>query len=96
MILSFIGSLDLSRLKISGSLKASFEEYRRIASQVLSKQNIDTGDNINIRSYSKYLFEEGSGSEKREFIRGLGITLFLYNKKIYPYTLKTNKENNYI
>ncbi len=83
MILSFIEKLDISKIKLSHSLQASFDEYKRIASQVLSQQNIDTGDKIDIKNYGKYLFKEGSSSEKREFIRGLGISLFLYKKKIY-------------
>lgn len=30
-----------------------------------------------------YIFKEGSSREKGEFIRGLGISLYLYNKNIY-------------
>jgi len=82
-LVSFIEELDLSKIKISNSLRASFEEYKNIATQVLSLQNIDIGDSIDIKSYARYLFGEGSSSEKREFIRGLGITMYIKNKKIY-------------
>ncbi len=83
-LISFIEKLDISKIRISQSLKTSFEEYKRIASQVLSQQDIDIdGDSIDIKSYARYLFKEGTSSEKREFIRGLGIPLYLYNKKIY-------------
>jgi len=51
---------------------------------VLSQQNIDIKENtIDLKSYARYLFKESSSSEKREFISGLGISLYLYNKEIY-------------
>jgi len=81
-LVSFIEKLDLSKIKISNSLQSSFEEYRSIATQVLSQQNIDIDNSINIKSYTRYLFKEGSSSEKREFIRGLGITIYIKNNKI--------------
>lgn len=82
-LLGFIENLDVSKIKLSYNLKSSFEEYKRIASQVLSQQsiNIDEGD-IDIKNYARYLFNEGSSSEKREFIRGLGVQLYLYNNRI--------------
>ena len=89
MILSFIGSLDLSRLKIRGSLKTSFEEYKSIATQILSQQDINISEDIDIKSYARYLFEKGSSSEKREFIRGFGVSLYIYNKKILLKPIKT-------
>jgi len=83
-LLSFIDSLDTSKIEISQSLKASFSEYKKIASQVLSQQNIDIKDEaIDIKSYASYIFKEGSSREKGDFIRGLNIPLNLYNKNIY-------------
>jgi hypothetical protein len=59
-------------------------EYKIIASQVLAKQNINIkNEDIDIRNYAGYIFKEGSSREKGEFIRGLGILLYLYNKNIY-------------
>ena len=73
-LISFIEKLDITKIKISQSLKDSFEEYKKIACQVLSQQNIDINkDSIDFKSYARYLFKEGSSSEKRELIRGLGI-----------------------
>ena len=68
--------MDLSKIKISQSFKFLFEEYRKIACQVLAQQNIDFKENdIDIKSYARYLFKEGSNREKTEFVRGLGIPL---------------------
>ena len=88
-LLSFIDSLDTSKINISQSLKASFSEYKKIASQVLSQQNIDIKDEaIDIKSYARYVFNEGSSREKGDFIRGLRIPLSLYNKNIYTEPIK--------
>jgi len=88
-LLSFIDSLDTSKIEISQSLKASFSEYKKIASQVLSQQNIDIKDEaIDIKSYARYVFNEGSSREKGDFVRGLGIPLYLYNKNIYLESIK--------
>ena len=88
-LLAFIDSLDTSKIEINQSLKASFSEYKKIASQVLSQQNIDIKDEaIDIKSYARYVFKEGSSREKGDFIRGLGISLYLYNKNIYLEPIK--------
>jgi len=83
-LVSFIESLDISKIEVSQRLKASFREYKKIASQVLTQQNISIGeDKIDLKSYARYIFKEGNSREKGEFIRGLGIPLYLFNKKIF-------------
>ncbi|GAG55666.1 unnamed protein product, partial [marine sediment metagenome] len=90
-LVSFVESLDISKLSISQNLKTSFGQYKKIAGEVLAQQNIDIKeDDIDIKSYARYLFKEGSSSEKREFIRGLGIPLYLYNKNIYLEPIKAD------
>jgi len=90
-LVKFIKGMDLSKIKISKSLTSSFSEYKKIASEVFSQKNIDIKENdINLSSYARYIFNKGSAKEKGEFIRGLGISLYLYNKNIY---LKPIKEN---
>lgn len=80
----FIEELDMKNISLSQRLKNSFYEYRKIANQVLTQQSIDIRENdIDIKSYARYLFKEGSSREKGEFIRGLNIPLYLYNKNIY-------------
>jgi site-specific DNA recombinase len=87
----FISSSDLDKIKISPGLKFSFGQYKKIASEVISQQNIDIKDsNINLSSYARYIFHKGSAEEKGEFIRGLGIPLYLYNKEIYLKPININ------
>jgi len=90
-LISFIDSLDISRIEVSQRLVASFEEYKKIADQVLTQQNVDIKeDDIGIKSYARYIFKEGSSREKGEFIRGLGVPLYLYDKKIFLEPFKAN------
>ncbi len=94
-LISFIENLDISKIEISKKLKASFGEYKKIASQVLIQQNIDICENeIDLKSYARYIFKEGNSREKGEFIRRLGILLYLYNKKIYSELILQNRINN--
>jgi len=88
-LVEFIEGLDMASIEISSRLKYSFQEYKKIASQVLSQQNINTcNEAIDIKSYASYIFKEGSSREKAEFIRGLGIPLYIYNKNIYLEPIK--------
>lgn len=89
-LVSFVESLDISKLSISQSLKTSFGQYKKIAYQVLTQQNVDINeDEIDLKSYARYIFKEGNSREKAEFIRGLNIPLYLYNKNIYLELIKT-------
>jgi site-specific DNA recombinase len=90
-LVEFIEGLDIASIEISSRLKSSFQDYKKIASQVLSQQNIDIKEEaIDIKSYARYIFKEGSSREKGEFVRGLGILLYLYNKNIHLEPIKKN------
>ncbi|GAH03216.1 unnamed protein product, partial [marine sediment metagenome] len=77
-LVEFIECLDMENIEINQRLKSSLQEYKKIAGQVLTQQNIDIKeDDIDIKSYARYIFKEGSSREKGDFIRGLGIHLYL-------------------
>lgn len=83
-LVEFIEKLDLKDIKISNRLRYMFEGYKKIAGQVLSQQNIDISENIiDLKSYIKYVFKEGSIRERAEFVRGLDMPMYIYNKNIY-------------
>ena len=92
-LLEFIEDLDMSKISISKSLKSSFQEYRKIASEVLTQQNIDIKKDIDIKSYSRYLFKEGSSKEKAEFVSGLGVQMYIYHKNIYTEPIKISEKS---
>jgi len=88
-LVEFIECLDMENIEINQRLKSSLQEYKKIACQVLSQQNIDIEDEaIDIKSYARYIFKEGTSRQKAEFIRGLNIPLYLYNKNIYTEPIK--------
>ena len=88
-LITFLESLDIGKIKVSQRLKSSFGEYKKIAFQVLTQQDIDIGEEeIDLKSYARYIFKEGNSREKGEFTRGLGIPLYLYNKNIYTEPFK--------
>jgi len=88
-IVGFMETLDMENIKISNRLKYAFEEYKKIAGQVLSQQNIDINENtIDLKSYARYVFGEGNAREKAEFVIGLNLTLYIYNKGIYMEPVK--------
>ena len=90
-LISFVESLDISKLSISQGLKTSFGQYKKIASGILNQQNIDIKeDDIDIKSYARYIFKEGISREKGEFIRGLGVPFYLYDKNIFLDPVKAN------
>lgn len=67
----------------------SFGEYKKVASNIFLQQNIDFNKNdIDLKSYARYVFKEGNSRQKAEFIRGLGFPLYLYNKNVYSEPIK--------
>ncbi len=90
-LISLVENMDLSKIEISQSLKGSFGEYKKVASNIFLQQNIDfKEDGIDLKSYARYIFKEGTSRQKAEFIKGLGIPLYLYNKNIYSEPIKAN------
>jgi len=79
---SFISKLNLKHFEISNKLKRYITEYQRITRIVLRQQDIESEENINLKSYAKYVLEDGSNKEKRELLRCLKIKLYLKNKTI--------------
>jgi len=83
-LISLVENMDLGKIEISQSLKDLFGEYKKVTSNIFLQQNIDFNEgDIDIRSYARYIFKEGTSRQKADFIRGLGIPLYLYNKNIY-------------
>ena len=90
-LVSLIENMDLSKVEISQSLMSSFGEYKKVTSNIFLQQNIDfKEENIDLKSYARYIFKEGSSRQKAEFVRGLGIPLYLYNKNIYIEPIRKN------
>jgi site-specific DNA recombinase len=76
---SFIDSLDRKNICLNGSLKSGYYEYKKITSSIIQENNIDFNNSFDIKSYARYILSEGINQDKTELIRGLNITLYLYN-----------------
>jgi DNA invertase Pin-like site-specific DNA recombinase len=91
-LLELIEDMDLNKVEISQSLRSSFGEYKKVTSNIFAQYNIDINeDDINLKSYARYIFKEGTSRQKAEFVRGLGIPLYLYKKNIYAKPFKLEK-----
>ena len=82
-LIKIIKNLDFTNIAMSQKIKASFEQYKKIALNAIKQQNLDIDKTcIDLKSYANYIFKEGSSSQKGDFIRGLGLSPYLYNKEI--------------
>jgi len=81
-LVSFIGKLNLKHFEISKKLKRYITEYQRITKIILRQQKIESDQNINLKSFSKYVLKDGSNKEKRELLKCLQIKLYLKNRTI--------------
>lgn len=91
-LLEFIENIDLSKTVISQGLRIAFGEYKKVTFNIFAQQGIGINNNdINLKSYARYVFKEGTSRQKAEFVRGFGTPLYLYNKGIYVEQFKGNK-----
>jgi hypothetical protein len=81
-LITFIDNLDEDKISITGRLKFGYYEYKKIAKGVLKQQNIEPEENIDIKSYAKYVLREGNDQEKADLIKGIKTQLHLYNRTI--------------
>ena len=76
---AFIDSLDEEYICLNGRLKSGYYEYKKITSNVLRSNSVDFSEAFDIKSYAKYILNEGVNQEKTDLIGGLGVPLYLYN-----------------
>ena len=79
---AFIDSLDEENITVSGRLKLGYYEYKKITSNIIRSNGIDFDEPFDIKSYAKYILNEGICQEKTDLIKGLNIQLYLYNGSI--------------
>jgi len=76
---AFIDNLDEEYICLNGRLKSGYYEYKKITSNVLRSNSVDFSEAFDIKSYAKYILNEGVNQEKTDLIGGLGVPLYLYN-----------------
>jgi len=50
---------------------------------MLRRSNVDFNEYFDIKSYARYILNEGIYQDKSELIKDLGVSLHLYNGSIY-------------
>jgi len=85
-ILHYINFTEMAHpqtLNVSDRLKRSMNEYRKVRDEILLQQDVDPDDKkLTFIEYSKYVFINGSGSEKRETLGALGRQLYIHDRSI--------------
>jgi DNA invertase Pin-like site-specific DNA recombinase len=76
---NFIDSLNTESISLNGSLKLGYYEYKKITDSIIHSNGISFSKPFDIKSYAKYILNEGINQEKTELINGLNIPLYLYN-----------------
>ena len=79
---AFIDSLDKEHIPLSGRLKSGYYEYKKIVGNALQSNGISQNESADIKSYARYILNEGINQDKTELIGGLGIPLYLHNGTI--------------
>lgn len=78
-----IDDLDISSLPMKEKIKKEVERYKKFQSLLLDTKSEIVIKNIDLRDYAKFILQEGSIEEQREFISCLKSDLFLVKKKVY-------------
>ena len=69
-------------IDISEKLRGNIEIFQKVANTLNRENNRADGLIANLKIYAKYVIYEGTLKEKKEFIKGLNVGLYLSNKKI--------------
>lgn len=83
-ITKIIDQLDTDKVNLGYKIRKELERYSHFRSKVLGKSEVEMKKKkeVDIKSYAKYLLEEGSIVEKRELLECLRSKLVLKDKEV--------------
>ena len=82
-IVKFVEKLDIKELHLSEQLKADLENFSKTKNEILVLNNIFPEDKeIDLAEYARYILRDGSITEKRNFIIGLNLDIFIHDKEL--------------
>jgi len=91
-LLLVVDKLPLNQITTRDRLRQELERYRRFTESVLGDQLAKAKiGNIDLRSFAKYILQEGSREEKRELLSCLKTKLFLKDRHILTDLPKPDK-----
>lgn len=81
---TIIDKIDLNTIGVKQKLEKEMGRFNQFRSKVLglSEDEQSKQNNLDLRSYAKYLLKEGSIEEKRELMQSFKSKLSLIDKKI--------------
>ncbi len=79
---AIIDQLDINELGARHIIDREVERHNKLRASVLGKKKEDKIDDIDIRTYAKYLLREGTIYEKRELLANLKNKIVIKDKKI--------------
>lgn len=74
--------IDQDKLNLNEKLKFDLENFTKTKKEILSSNNIYNEENIDpdLGEYTRYIFKEGTITDKRNLITGLNLEIYLHNR----------------
>lgn len=78
-----IDDLEIQTVPMRDKISSEVQRFKKFEQMLLGGKTPVSVKDIDIRNYAKFILQEGSLEEKREFMRCLKSEILLKNKKIY-------------
>lgn len=78
-----IDDLEIQTVPMRDKISSEVQRFKKFEQMLLGSKTPVAVKDIDIRNYAKFILQEGSLDEKREFMRCLKSEILLKNKKIY-------------
>lgn len=82
LLQDLVNDLDLKMVPMRERVTEELKRFRKFEQMLLGNKSAATIKDIDIRDYAKFILQEGSVDEKREFMRCLKSEVLLVNKKV--------------
>ncbi len=82
-ILTLIEAGEFDDVEPSEAVFKRIEQHKRITSQLIKDHGIKLTERDHFRNFASYTLKQGTIHEQDAFLRGLGVALFVKDKKIY-------------
>jgi site-specific DNA recombinase len=81
-LMLLIDTISIDKIGVNEKIKAEVERVKKFHRYILGDKELTVTDEIDIRTYAKYLLKEGADIEKRELLGCLRSKIILNNKRI--------------
>ena len=77
-----VDKIDMNEISIKDKIKEEIKRFKKFQKLISGSNGQIEVEDIDIKNYARYILQEGSDMEKREFMNCLKSTITLMNKKI--------------